>query len=536
MHCAEDLIPAGVKWPGAAEAFAHAHAAEATLRAEILRLRFGGSEPPNDLRHQNLPTAEVANKMGVSEARVAKAIRMASRQVPLVADRPAPAWVQRAILFEADDLLVINKPPGINHHPKHRWAGGSLLNAVMGYVADQREANDGESLNEESVFPVHRLDAETSGVTVFAKSRASASVLGQMMCRDVRIGSAASGISETTNDAASDAASDATSNLPPRTGQGHQPPAPREYPRKEYLALVHLPGPGLHSTPTAHPAGSAPDQGRGTGAQQEEAQQEEARAGAAGAGAVAAGRASVPVCAPVWQRSQWWCVAEPIPVRRRKDDQLLHLPARTNASVVSSSFFGVRARAHTSPAMGGGGGGGSGVEDISDAVVLATTGGHGSYGYGLVRCRLLTGRTHQIRIHMEHAGMPVVGDKTYDGSGGSCESGASMMRCAVGSGGSGGSGGDAGSTSTGAGSTGNGAEAAAAVATAAAVGRAPPAGGLGGDGARLIGRQALHAWRLQILHPRSLEPMEFTAPLPEDIAEACRRCSVTVPQRFARTQ
>jgi hypothetical protein len=185
MHCAEDLIPAGVKWPGAAEAFAHAHAAEATLRAEILRLRFGGSEPPNDLRHQNLPTAEVANKMGVSEARVAKAIRMASRQVPLVADRPAPAWVQRAILFEDDDLLVINKPPGINHHPKHRWAGGSLLNAVMGYVADQREANDGESLNEESVFPVHRLDAETSGVTVFAKSRASASVLGQMMCRDV---------------------------------------------------------------------------------------------------------------------------------------------------------------------------------------------------------------------------------------------------------------------------------------------------------------------------------------------------------------
>ena len=34
-------------------------------------------------------------------------------------------------------------------------------------------------------------------------------------------------------------------------------------------------------------------------------------------------------------------------------------------------------------------------------------------GYALVRCRLITGRQHQIRAHLAHAGFPIVGDKLY---------------------------------------------------------------------------------------------------------------------------
>ena len=33
--------------------------------------------------------------------------------------------------------------------------------------------------------------------------------------------------------------------------------------------------------------------------------------------------------------------------------------------------------------------------------------------YSLVRCGLITGRQHQIRAHLAHAGFPIVGDKLY---------------------------------------------------------------------------------------------------------------------------
>jgi RluA family pseudouridine synthase len=36
-------------------------------------------------------------------------------------------------------------------------------------------------------------------------------------------------------------------------------------------------------------------------------------------------------------------------------------------------------------------------------------------GYALLQCELLTGRTHQIRVHLRHVGLPVVGDKLYGG-------------------------------------------------------------------------------------------------------------------------
>jgi 23S rRNA pseudouridine1911/1915/1917 synthase len=78
-------------------------------------------------------------------------------------------------------------------------------------------------------------------------------------------------------------------------------------------------------------------------------------------------------------------------------------------------------------------------------------------GAALVECRLETGRTHQIRVHMGHLGHPLVGDQVY------------LRRR-----------------------------------TGQAVLDAFP-------------RQALHAWRLGLIHPVSREPMNWEAGLPDDM-------------------
>ena len=48
---------------------------------------------------------------------------------------------------------------------------------------------------------------------------------------------------------------------------------------------------------------------------------------------------------------------------------------------------------------------------------------------GLARIRLLTGRHHQIRVQMAHAGMPLYGDRKYGGDG-SCPPEARLALCA----------------------------------------------------------------------------------------------------------
>ena len=86
----------------------------------------------------------------------------------------------------------------------------------------------------------------------------------------------------------------------------------------------------------------------------------------------------------------------------------------------------------------------------------------------LVRCRLETGRTHQIRVHMAHIGHPLLGDETY-GKG-----------------------------------------------FKASIGKLP-------EGARTalkaLGRQALHAAVLGFEHPVTGEPMHFESPPPRDLAD-----------------
>ena len=69
------------------------------------------------------------------------------------------------IVFENDDLIVVNKPAGMVVHPAAGHASGTLVNALLGYDPDMEGIG-----GEERPGLVHRLDKETSGLIVLAKN------------------------------------------------------------------------------------------------------------------------------------------------------------------------------------------------------------------------------------------------------------------------------------------------------------------------------------------------------------------------------
>lgn len=97
-------------------------------------------------------------------------------------------------------------------------------------------------------------------------------------------------------------------------------------------------------------------------------------------------------------------------------------------------------------------------------------------GCTLLRCRLETGRTHQIRVHMAHIKHPLVGDSVYQKGAHKC---------------------------------------------------VPELRGL----LHAFPRQALHATRLALEHPASGEIMEWHAPLPQDMQQLLQQIRETIISR-----
>ena len=69
------------------------------------------------------------------------------------------------IIFENDDLLVVNKPAGMVVHPAAGHSTGTLVHAVLGYDPEIEGIG-----GEERPGVVHRLDKETSGLILLAKN------------------------------------------------------------------------------------------------------------------------------------------------------------------------------------------------------------------------------------------------------------------------------------------------------------------------------------------------------------------------------
>ena len=83
--------------------------------------------------------------------------------------RPATAQPQEIpldILFEDNDLLVLNKPPGMVVHPSAGHEANTLVNALLHHCAGQLSGIGGVA----RPGIVHRLDQETSGCLVIAKN------------------------------------------------------------------------------------------------------------------------------------------------------------------------------------------------------------------------------------------------------------------------------------------------------------------------------------------------------------------------------
>ncbi len=91
---------------------------------------------------------------------------------PLVLPEDLPL----AVLYEDEDLLVLNKPPGLLTHPAPGVYSGTVVNALLGRLG--WEVPEGPP---ELVRPgiVHRLDKDTSGVLVVAKHRGAHEALAR---------------------------------------------------------------------------------------------------------------------------------------------------------------------------------------------------------------------------------------------------------------------------------------------------------------------------------------------------------------------
>ena len=218
-----------------------------------------------------------------------------------------PEAIALAMVFEDEDILVVNKPAGLVVHPGSGNPAGTLLNALLHHAPALA------ALPRAGI--VHRLDKETSGLLVVAKTEvAQTDLVRQLQARSVK---------------------------------------------RHYLALVHG------------------DLARG-------------------------GKVDAPIGR--------------------------HPTQRVKMAVVGG---GREARTHY---------------EVRSRFGVAT----------LLECRLETGRTHQIRVHMASIGHPLVGDPTYGK-----RNAATPLLAA-------------------------------------------------------FRRQALHAWRLQLVHPRLGQEFAWEAPLPDD--------------------
>lgn len=86
-----------------------------------------------------------------------------------------PQEMPLEIVYEDDWLLVVNKPAGLVVHPGHGNWDGTLLNGLAWYLRSDPDFD----VNDPAIGLVHRIDKDTSGLLVIAKTAEVKSALGK---------------------------------------------------------------------------------------------------------------------------------------------------------------------------------------------------------------------------------------------------------------------------------------------------------------------------------------------------------------------
>ena len=89
---------------------------------------------------------------------------------------PVPEEIPINVVYSDKDLLIIDKPPGLTVHPAPGRPGGTLVNALLALYPDLEEVGD-----RQRPGIVHRLDADTSGLMVVARTQPAHDDLSQQI-------------------------------------------------------------------------------------------------------------------------------------------------------------------------------------------------------------------------------------------------------------------------------------------------------------------------------------------------------------------
>jgi 23S rRNA pseudouridine1911/1915/1917 synthase len=131
----------------------------ARLQADLSRSRLQALIRDGRVAVDDVPVLDPNRK-------VAGGVRITLTVPPPVPAVPAGEAIDLTIVYEDDDVIVIDKPPGLVVHPAAGHDSGTLVNALIAHCGESLSGIGG--VKRPGI--VHRLDKDTSGLLVVAKN------------------------------------------------------------------------------------------------------------------------------------------------------------------------------------------------------------------------------------------------------------------------------------------------------------------------------------------------------------------------------